>query len=604
MKYSSTCQHIPSGPQGAVVNSSYIKVECEGTGKIKGNVEFQGTVLPPHQKSEKVKRKAEYWEQRRSQGLLNPPSILVIGIDSISRMHMIRSLPKTREFLQKHEFVEMKGYNKVGENTFPNIMAGFAGMELNNYSSCWPNKSTKLDDCPYIWKNYSDLNYVTAFLEDSPGIAIFNYIKHGFVEPPADYYMRPLSVAIHKHYGWYRHSAKASCVGGISPTDFQTNFIKKFMLRMGKDIPYFLLSWFTSIGHDDFNGLKTADNAFFDLLSSAMTNASANPDNTLIIFMSDHGYRFGSFRETFLGFYEESLPFFFFRLPKFLQERHPKWYANLVRNSRQLTSPLDLHSTLKQVLYDAETVVSTNLSMTATSSLSHEDVMVPMLDIQLLFNEPINNLTIYGVNGTSSISLTDETLAMSGPLNPQYRSRYSFFEFIPNNRTCEASTIPQRYCMCGVTPAVSKASTLSSHLGDVVVSHINYMLESVIKSGKCATLKFSNFLYGREVGHGEIWNNFNQLINYKDYLVALEASPSKAHFEAKIRILQNATERILGDITRINSYQGQSECIPDFKLKSYCFCNKMEAKKNETSKKKRKQKRRSIFSIFSSRLAN
>lgn len=44
------------------------------------------------------------------------------GIDSISRMHMIRSLPKTRDYILKNDFIELKGYNKVGENTFPNIM--------------------------------------------------------------------------------------------------------------------------------------------------------------------------------------------------------------------------------------------------------------------------------------------------------------------------------------------------------------------------------------------------------------------------------------------------------------------------------------------------
>lgn len=308
-----------------------------------------------------------------------------------------------------------------------------------------------------------------------------------------------------------------------------------------------------------------------------MNDASASPNNTVIIFMSDHGYRFGSFRETFLGFYEESLPFFFFRLPPSLKEKHPEWYANLKRNMGQLTSPLDLHSTLKQILYDVKSVLQPN----STTNVTPSPQPASFFDIQLFgSNEPsaMTNSTTYTFENTSS----------SDPFNPQYRARYSFFEFIPMNRTCEGSSIPQRYCMCGVTPAVSKTSTLSSHLGDIVVSHINYMLQSVINSEKCVALKFSKFLYGREVGHGEIWNNFNQLINYKDYLVALEATPGKGHFESKIRILQNSTARILGDITRINSYQGQSDCISDFKLKSYCLC-----KDNSSTKKSKPKRKRS-----------
>lgn len=314
--------------------------------------------------------------------------------------------------------------------------------------------------------------------------------------------------------------------------------------------------------------------------------------------MSDHGYRFGNFRETFLGFYEESLPFFFFRLPPSLKGKYPGWYSNLKRNSRQLTSPLDLHSTLKHILNEVKIQINSDNNDTLLHSYNPFAPSPPTEKSPpsqgLSFLEGIHRflklsredqpgdapeqLNFVNVSGNTSfdsyyyyISGYDN-LTSSEPLNPQYRARYSFFEYIPNNRTCESATISQRYCMCGVTPQVSKTSALSSHLGDIVVSHVNYLLQSVIESGDCATLKFSKFLYGREVGHGEVWNNFHKLINYKDYLVALEVKPSHAHFESKIRILQNSTARILGDISRINSYKGQSDCVSDSRLKPYCFC--------------------------------
>ena len=31
------------------------------------------------------------------------------------------------------------------------------------------------DPCPYIWKRFSSANFVTAFIEDAPWLAIFNY---------------------------------------------------------------------------------------------------------------------------------------------------------------------------------------------------------------------------------------------------------------------------------------------------------------------------------------------------------------------------------------------------------------------------------------------
>lgn len=343
--------------------------------------------------------------------------------------------------------------------------------------------------------------------------------------------------------------------------------------------------------------------------------------------MSDHGYRFGSFRETFLGFYEESLPFFFFRLPPSMKNSYPDWYTNLKRNSKQLTSPLDLHSTLTQVLHLATSHTnngvptnwsSANLSApapyapTTKQSLSFIDGIHQFLGLgqpseQEQFS-PVNlsNSSTFPYYYYDSIALTNET--SSEPLNPQYKARYSFFEYVPGNRTCESSGIPQRYCMCGVTPVVSRTSSLSSHMGDIVVGHVNYLLQSVIRTGDCATLKFSKFLYGREVGHGDVWNNFHQFIGYKDYLVALEAGPSKAHFEAKIRILQNSTTHILGDITRINSYKGQSDCVSDFKLKPYCFCkekkdhhkDKHGSSKTHKTAKPTRSSTPSIFSILMS----
>lgn len=131
-------------------------------------------------------------------------------------------------------------------------------MKLGNYTSCWPNSSVKLDDCPFIWKKYSELNYMTAFLEDSPRIGIFNYEKVGFVLPPADYYMRPLTVAAHNYNNWSDTTGESPCVGGVSPTHYQANFIKEFVENMGKDYPCFLFSWFTSIGHEDFNRLQVS----------------------------------------------------------------------------------------------------------------------------------------------------------------------------------------------------------------------------------------------------------------------------------------------------------------------------------------------------------
>lgn len=51
-----------------------------------------------------------------------------------------------------------------------------------------------------------------------------------------------------------------------------------------------------------------------------------------------------------MGFYEERLPFLSIRLPVQFQEDHPELVSNLRENLNRLTTPYDLHITLKHIL--------------------------------------------------------------------------------------------------------------------------------------------------------------------------------------------------------------------------------------------------------------
>jgi hypothetical protein len=46
-----------------------------------------------------------------------PLNILMIGIDSISRLNLIRAMPKTTNFLESNAWYELRGYNKVAVNS-------------------------------------------------------------------------------------------------------------------------------------------------------------------------------------------------------------------------------------------------------------------------------------------------------------------------------------------------------------------------------------------------------------------------------------------------------------------------------------------------------
>lgn len=67
-------------------------------------------------------------------------------------------------------------------------MSSYSEEEL--VEVCYATRWTPQDNCPYIFKDFSKLNYLTSHSEDAPEYAIFNYLKTGFIRKPVDFYSR------------------------------------------------------------------------------------------------------------------------------------------------------------------------------------------------------------------------------------------------------------------------------------------------------------------------------------------------------------------------------------------------------------------------------
>ena len=73
------------------------------------------------------------------------PNVLMLGIDSISWLQFRRHFSLPKGLAEKHGFHPMYGYNKIGDNTFPNMMAALTGQPYKYY---WNEsvRETKFDD--------------------------------------------------------------------------------------------------------------------------------------------------------------------------------------------------------------------------------------------------------------------------------------------------------------------------------------------------------------------------------------------------------------------------------------------------------------------------
>lgn len=142
--------------------------------------------------------------------------------------------------------------------------------------------------------------------------ATFNGVKAGFTDPPTDYYFRPYFLAADDLSAKYL-CLKAHCTGPEKSGIRMQNVIKDFVDTIRNAMPGFGLFWMNSFSHEEVNCPSSMDDDFVEFLEGMETGGYL--DNTIVIFFSDHGFRFGKIRLTHTGWMEERLPFVYIWIP-------------------------------------------------------------------------------------------------------------------------------------------------------------------------------------------------------------------------------------------------------------------------------------------------
>jgi hypothetical protein len=158
--------------------------------------------------------------------------------------------------------------------------------------------------------------------------------------------------------------------------------------------------------------------------------------------------RFGKIRKTYTGYLEERLPFFYIWVPQKIQIKNPKIVENLMKNRDRLTSPYDVHITLKHIL-----------------NMSGGDV---------------------------------ELSAVSCP------ECQSLFEEIPLNRSCSDAGIDRHWCACSHFEEISVQIETVEKAVNYVIDNLNHQLSV---EPKCSKLKLKKILSARRASQ-DSHNNY------------------------------------------------------------------------------------------------
>ncbi|OWF49683.1 uncharacterized protein LOC110451404 [Mizuhopecten yessoensis] len=459
-------------------------------------------------------------------------NVLMLGLDSMSHLSYQRKLPNTYRYLRDElDMVILDAYNIVGDATtaalIP-ILTGKTEVELPEVRINHDDAVT-VDKYPMIWNEFRDQGYATLFAEDEPSISAFNLRLKGFENQPTDHYMRPFWQAI-----WgsqLRENSVRYCTGGTPHHSYTLDYVKDFFVKYN-NVSKFTFAFMSELTHWDNNPGEHIDNDLFKFLK--FFEKSGYLDNTLLILMADHGARYSRVRHTIQGKLEERLPMFALRFPPKYQSFHPRLMENLRRNSKKLTTPFDIHETLKDVL---------DLSRTSKSSPPH----------------------------SRGISLLQQ---------------------IPLNRTCAMAKIDVHWCTCLMQENRDVKSEHVQKAAFEILSYINQLTEPV--RSECVPLNVKEIIlaylmipnekvltYIRSRDADNRVANFSQeaTVDIVHYQITMVTLPNNGMYEATI--LMNVTNgRIKVNpemISRLDLYGTQPACIqrryPD--LRKYCFCEQL-----------------------------
>ena len=374
-----------------------------------------------------------------------PPGVLILLIESLSRVNGEQQLPQTIQVLRLiYNATLLRGLTKVGDNTFPNLVALLTGVWVGGRDgkgrdgaeeAGGEKKEINVDQLPFLWNAWRELGCPTLYTEDSPNINTFSYMRRGFTSPPTTVYHRPWWLAIAKLPRKNLTSEPHGCTLGRPSYAHQLELAKNF-LRETKARCSFSLVFHVALGHTtDINQVAAMDADLAEWLR--LVHREGLVQDKLVLVGGDHGNRFSRSRLSLGGRIEERMPFMAVSLPTQLQGSGRK---TLEENADKLVSHFDLHETIKSLLHHPA--------------------------------------------GPTHSSTTRTPISLLTP--------------IPTNRSCTEAGVPPFYCVCTPETYLSLRNPEARKAAEALVQEASRLLQPYARL--CLPIELSRLLEARRGG--------------------------------------------------------------------------------------------------------
>jgi len=455
---------------------------------------------------------------------VDQPSILFYGIDTLSHANFQRCLPKTRDYLLNElGAIEFFGLNKVGRGTMENLIPMTSGCSFISEATGFPSAN---EECHLIWENFASRGYRTALTDEQIWLLAYRAMRRDNEgKPEAQYDNLSFIKGIQSTCGYVLYNS------GCFEHQYVPNHIKERVFQVAQKFsghPYYHHTWSVMLTHEVIGMAQHLDNPVLETMQGLKEQKLLN--NTIIILMSDHGMISEDYAGTPDGLLEARMPALVFVFPEWFKRKYPSAMVNLQRNSQTLTTPYDVHQTLRD-----------------------------LLDLSSITNERLKCRPAQEQPGQIGMSL---------------------FLPIPMNRTCESAHVPEQYCICRTGTVINNASADPSvvRAATKAVNHLNSVAWDDKYQGYCAEMDLKRIIDGKKRTDGK----GNTL-----YEIRFEVGPSQGIFGALLKVesesgLLTVSEMkfsVVGEIERQNKYGNQSSCLDKLGkgvavgfIRSVCFC--------------------------------